>query len=197
MRSKHSGPLSIKTRIGYQNSEDFPEILKYLADTKIDFISIHARTKCAGYSDPINLDYLEQAVKTLPFPVIGNGDIWKVEDAWNMLNETGVRGVMCGRGAISNPFIFHDIKNKLNPTSFKPEKKLHRQKRLLDFALDLVEANKVIEKKPGARIGTFKEFAIWFSKNPLIGRSFFQNIKRLNNWDEIKNTLIWNHNENT
>ena len=50
VRDIHSGTLSVKTRVGYQSDEDYPEILQMLKDCPIDFISIHARTKQDGYS---------------------------------------------------------------------------------------------------------------------------------------------------
>ena len=110
VRDIHSGTLSVKTRVGYQSDEDYPEILQMLKDCPIDFISIHARTKQDGYTAPVNLRHLKKAVETLPYPVIGNGEVWTASDALKMIKETGVSGVMCGRGAVSNPFIFTEIK---------------------------------------------------------------------------------------
>lgn len=183
VRDIHSGTLSVKTRVGYQSDEDYPKILSMLKDCPIDFISIHARTKKEGYEAPVNLAHLKQAVETLPYPVIGNGDIWTASDALKMIKETGVSGVMCGRGAVSNPFIFSEIKSRLNSDS--PNLSFTKED-LIKFVTDLFTKYKSIEEETGKRYtGCAKELCVWLSRNPKLGPSFFQSIKRMNNIDEI------------
>lgn len=177
IREVHSGTLSIKTRVGYQSDEDYPKLLSTLSSAPIDLISIHARTKKDAYSNPVNLEYLKLAKESLPYPVIGNGEIWNLNDAIKMLNETKVDGLMCGRGAISNPFIFKEIKGYLRNENYSVNRK-----DLIDFAESLL--NKYINTPK--KIGLYKEFSIWFSKNPLIGRSYFQEIKTCKNFNEIQ-----------
>lgn len=188
MRSVHRGPLSIKTRIGYQKDENFPDILKALADCPLDFLTVHARTKMEGYTPGINLMRLEQAVKLLPYPVIGNGDVWQASDVLPML-ETGVRGIMCGRGALRNPLIFNDIKNLLQNREEAAAEQ--RKAELLKFARTLCD-NFLNARKSGRHplnAGPYKEFGVWFSKNPLIGRSFFEDIKRIPDLQGISSYL--------
>ena len=185
MRKVHSGPLSIKTRVGYQSDENYSVILSALARCPIDFVSIHARTKCAGYSEPVNLKYLSQAVESLPFPVIGNGDIWTVEDAITMLNETGVRGLMCGRGAVSNPFLLSTLAKTLKGESVEVSKA-----DLTNFFFKLLEAYKKADCEKEKRVGVFKEFSTWFCRHPLIGRELFQQIKRSQTYDELRNSAL-------
>ena len=186
MREHHSGPLSIKTRVGYQTDENYIDILEALSDCPIDFIAIHARTRCAGYSEPVNLEYLSQATSKLPFDVIGNGDVWTAKDGITMLNETGVAGIMCGRGAIANPYLFNDIRE------FKAEKpplSLEYQRiRLLTFAVKLLETYQADTSKKNF-IGTSKEFCMWLSKNPALGKPFFQAVKLCRNVPEILEVL--------
>ena len=153
-----------------------------LSKCPIDFISIHARTKVQGYSAPVNLTRLAEAVDLLPYPVIGNGDIWNVEDAMTMLKETGVAGLMCGRGAVSNPFLFSEIKSVINN---QQEVKRTRVD-LMKFVIKLFKKYKLVEEQTKKRyIGCAKELCVWLSKNPLMGKEFFQSIKRMNNLDEI------------
>ena len=185
MREIHSGPLSIKTRVGYQSDEDFPVILSALADCPIDFVSIHARTKCAGYSEPVNLKYLTQAVESLPFPVIGNGDIWTVEDAMKMLDETGVRGLMCGRGAVSNPFLLSTLAKTL-----KGQKAKETREELIEFFFKLLQNYQLVDCLKEKKIGVFKEFTTWFCRHPLIGKELFQRIKRCQTYKELKESAF-------
>lgn len=185
MRKEHTGPLSIKTRVGYDSDEQYPEILDALADCPIDLISIHARTKCAGYTEPVNLRYLSDAVARLPYPVIGNGEVWSVSEGQEMLDRTGVDGIMCGRGAISNPYIFKDLRAFVDGEELTPS--TQRVSELYLFALkliDLYENEGVIKSK--SLVGVFKEFSIWFARNPLVGKEYFATIKRSQDFTEIR-----------
>ena len=187
LRETHKGPLSIKTRVGFQSAEDYPNIISALADCPLDFISIHARTRADGYHNPVHLEHLAYAVQHLPYPVIGNGEVWTVHDALHMLKETGVRGVMCGRGATANPFLFCEIKAALRGET-APSDPTVQQERLYAFALRLCalyQEEGLRVDKPQLRLGTFKEFCIWFSRNPLVGRQFFQDIKRAASLEEM------------
>ncbi len=187
IRDIHSGPLSVKTRVGYQSDEDYPKILSMLKDCPLDFISIHARTKQDGYHAPVNLLYLKKAVEALPYPVIGNGEIWTAEDALKMIEETGVSGVMCGRGAVSNPFIFSEIKAIFDSS---PSKTKFTKNDLIKFIINLFTKYKSLEKETGRRsIGPAKELCVWLSRNPKLGSSFFQSIKRMSKIDEILEIL--------
>ncbi|MCB0317813.1 MAG: tRNA-dihydrouridine synthase family protein [Bdellovibrionales bacterium] len=182
MREVHPGPLSLKTRVGYQSDENYSQILMSLAKCPLDFITIHARTKCAGFDGPVNLGYLKQAVESLPFPVIGNGDIWNADDAIKMLNETGVRGLMCGRGAIRNPLLFQQIYSRLNNKEL-----VENKHELIGFFFNLLSEYQNVGQK---KLGVFKEFSGWFSKHPLIGKDLFQAIKRSQSFDELQAKAI-------
>ncbi len=187
MREVHSGVLSIKTRLGFQSSEDFSEILAVLKDCPLDFITVHARSTAGKYEEKVNYDFFEDAVKVLPYPVIGNGDISNVETAKRVMN-TGVSGLMCGRPAITNPFLFNQLKAHFQSNQqFVVSKEM-----LLNFAerllLAYIAKEKVSKKK---FIGVYKEFSIWFSKNELIGREFFDLIKRTNTLEEIRSIQVF------
>lgn len=188
LREQHRGPLSVKTRLGYQSGEDFPLLLDVLCDAPIDFITIHARPRCADYSVPISLNALQQAVNVLPFPVVGNGDVWTPEDAMRML-ETGVRGVMCGRGAIQNPFLFRDIKKLLVGDTSVADRD-ERREELHKFTWALRVLLEEHEKKPNRGLGMFKEISVWLSRNPLMPAGFFSGLKRLQHWQDVSQYLL-------
>ena len=191
MRAVHkNGPLSVKTRLGFESSDEFPELLQYLKDAPLDLITFHARSKCAAYdAEQLETEKLALAAETLPYPVIGNGDIDNVEKALSMLRDTGVAGCMIGRGAITNPYLFHDIKAALNGDSFEldPEKRTTELYRFAVGYLRFLQEKETQVKRP--QIGPFKEFATWFSRNPLIGREFFGSVKRLSDLDSVTQFL--------
>jgi tRNA-dihydrouridine synthase len=180
MRSVHPGPLSIKTRPAFSSLDEYPPLLSALQEAPLDFITIHARPKVCGHSGPVHFEALKEAVQALPYPVIGNGEIWCPEDAFHMIERTGVRGVMCGRGAIRDPLLLTDI------ASLAHRPPLNRKTELAQFVRTLAERYTLYsEGSKKNYIGTFKEFAGWVSKNPLVGREYFEHIKRSSSLKEI------------
>ena len=105
-------PVSVKTRIGFNNdTADHLEIARVVEQSGADMIAVHARLAKnfhGGETDWQKLGEIKQAVK---IPVIGNGSVNTPEDAQRMIDVSGVDGVMIGRGAIGNPWIFEQIRN--------------------------------------------------------------------------------------
>ncbi|MEG0770688.1 MAG: tRNA dihydrouridine synthase DusB [Clostridia bacterium] len=114
-----SVPVSVKIRAGYTNDNiNASEVAKYLEDAGVSFLTIHGRTREQMYSPPVNLKVIEDVANAVTIPVVGNGDVKNYEDFCKM-KSLGVCGVMIGRGAIGNPFLFSEIKQKLAQQSFK------------------------------------------------------------------------------
>ena len=118
-------PITAKIRSGWDDENTASELAKTLADVGVCAITIHARTKRAGFSGTANWAVIEKVKKAVSIPVIGNGDIFSSEDAEKMLKETGCDLIMVGRGALGNPFIFEQINyylennKKLEPPTIK------------------------------------------------------------------------------
>jgi tRNA-dihydrouridine synthase B len=111
---KHSNKryTSVKTRIGF--SEKTPEIIaESIEKAGADFISIHGRTRSGGYKSEVDYDAIRRAKKSVKIPVFANGDITTYEKALEVRDFTKCEGVMIGRGAIGNPWIFYQLKNSL------------------------------------------------------------------------------------
>lgn len=109
MREATHLPLSAKMRAGYDDSGQVLEIASALAEAGIDFLTIHPRRRVDFYGGVADWRIIRLLATRLPIPVIGNGDIWYADDALRMRRETGCKGVMLGRGALRNPFIFQQI----------------------------------------------------------------------------------------
>ena len=111
---KFAKPLSVKIRAGWDaDSINAPEMAVMLAEAGADRVSLHCRTKEEGYTPGIHLEVLADMIsalrKTRPAcEIVGNGDITSAEDAMTMLH-MGCDGVMIGRGALGNPWIFRQI----------------------------------------------------------------------------------------
>jgi len=102
--------FTVKTRIGFDSADVFPELLSILARHSLDLVTVHARTVREMYRSPVRYELIQQAAQTLPCPVLANGNIYSAAKAAEVLKVTGVRGLMIGRGAIRNPWIFRQIR---------------------------------------------------------------------------------------
>jgi nifR3 family TIM-barrel protein len=106
-------PVTVKTRLGWDHtSKPIVEVAERLQDIGIEAIAIHGRTRSQMYGGEADWNLIG-AVKSNPrmrIPVIGNGDIDSAEKALDYRNRYGVDGIMIGRAAIGNPWIFQNIK---------------------------------------------------------------------------------------
>lgn len=117
-------PVTAKTRLGWDNqSIKIREVALRLQSVGIKALAIHARTRSQKYKGDARWDYLKHVKETpgLEIPIIGNGDVTSPEDAKRMFDETGVDGVMIGRGAIGNPWIFERSRHYIDTGELLPE----------------------------------------------------------------------------
>lgn len=113
LRAGISGAFTVKTRIGFSDPGEFDELLDVFSRHRIDLLTVHGRTVAEKYGPHVHLDRIAQAVGRLPFPVLANGNVSSAEDAAHVLGLTGARGLMIGRGAIRNPWLFTQIRDHL------------------------------------------------------------------------------------
>jgi tRNA-dihydrouridine synthase C len=109
-------PISVKTRIGYKSPQEFDIILSHLARHRLSAVYVHARTVKGMYGDPVDFACINIAKAALNCSVIANGDIKTTQEAVNVVKTTNADGVMIGRAAISNPWIFRQIAELTNKT---------------------------------------------------------------------------------
>ncbi len=105
--------FTVKTRIGFDSPAVFDQLLPIFARHSIDLLTVHGRTVAEMYRGEVHYDYIARAAAALPCPVLANGNVDTPERAEAVLRDTGVRGVMIGRGAIRNPWIFRQIRQRL------------------------------------------------------------------------------------
>ena len=103
-------PVTVKTRIGWDaHSVNIREVADVIAEAGADAHTIHGRTRSAYYSGEANWDVIADVAKHSPIPIILNGDINSGEKAREAFERTGCAGIMVGRAAVGNPFIFREI----------------------------------------------------------------------------------------
>ena len=105
-------PVTVKIRIGWdKNSINAVEMAKRLEASGATLICVHGRTREQQYAPYADWTQIARVKEAVNIPVIGNGDIFAPQDALKMINETGCDGIMIGRGALGNPWIFENTIN--------------------------------------------------------------------------------------
>lgn len=112
MRSQISGLFTVKMRVGFDSTDNFEKLLNLINQYQIDLLSLHGRTVKELYRGEVHYDLIHQAVQTVNCPVLANGNITSYLKAEQVLKETGAAGVMIGRSAIRNPWIFQQIRDR-------------------------------------------------------------------------------------
>ena len=117
-------PVTVKTRLGWDDRTiRIQEVALMLQRIGVKALTVHARTRCQKYKGDARWEWLKKLKNTpgLEIPIIGNGDVTTPQDARRMFDETGVDGVMIGRGAIGNPWIFEHTRHFLETGELMPE----------------------------------------------------------------------------
>ncbi len=112
-------PVTVKVRKGWESNDVLP-LLERFEQMGVAAIAIHGRTRNEAYTGASDWNYIRQVKQHLSIPLWGNGDVKSPEDALRMFREVGCDGVMIGRAALHNPFIFRDI-NALIAGSVVPD----------------------------------------------------------------------------
>lgn len=148
-------PLSVKFRIGFNSDKDFETILKILIESQIDLATLHARTVSDLYKNKPQYTFIKKAVQVCPFPILANGDIYSLPILKKVFSSTNCHGIMIGRGALTNPWIFSQWK-QLNaglPINYPTFSDVYNylEKIYIQFKLN--------EKKETIALGILKRFS--------------------------------------
>lgn len=115
-------PVTVKFRKGFHDDcINAVEIAKIAESCGVSAVAVHGRTREQFYSGKADWDIIRQVKEAVKIPVIGNGDIFKPEDAKRMLDETGCDGLMMARGARGNPWLFSRTNHYLDTGELLPE----------------------------------------------------------------------------
>ena len=113
LRSVTPGLFTVKMRLGFEDTANFDALLDLVNSHDVDLLSIHGRTVRQMYRGEVDYDLIQHAVKRVRCPVFANGNITSAAKAAQVLAHTGARGLMLGRAAIRNPWIFRQIRQLL------------------------------------------------------------------------------------
>lgn len=134
-------PVTAKIRVGWDaDSINAPEVCRILQECGMQAIGIHGRTRAQAYRGEADWNVINEAAQSVSVPVIGNGDIASGADIQKRMKETSVSGVMIGRAAMQNPWIFQEAKEFLTTGKLPPpvpvEDRWHLIRRHCDMAVN-------------------------------------------------------------
>jgi tRNA-dihydrouridine synthase len=166
-------PFSVKTRIGFESPAEFDTLMPIFAKHTIDLLTVHARTVKQMYRPGVRYDLIAWAAKELKCPVLANGNVHSAAQAKQLLAETGVRGLMIGRGAIRNPWLFGQIRAELRGEKIK----LPAGRDVLAYIRELWENEITPGVKESAQVQRMKKFMNFIGEG--IGEKFLFEIRRV------------------
>jgi tRNA-dihydrouridine synthase len=173
LRDAVTVPFTVKTRIGFETPAEFDALLPLFAKHPIDLLTVHARTVAQMYRPGVRYDLVARAVRELHCPVLANGNVHSAAQARAVLAETGARGLMIGRGAIRNPWLFDQIRTELRDEKIK----LPSGRDVLAYVRELWENEITPDVKESAQVQRMKKFMNFIGEG--IGEKFLHEIRRV------------------
>jgi nifR3 family TIM-barrel protein len=160
VRKSVSIPLTVKIRTGWdRNSINAVEVLKLAEDCGVEALAIHGRARCDMFSGTADWSVIASVKENARIPIMGNGDVFTPADAERMFRETGVDGVMMGRGVLSNPWLIRQCFDHLSGNAVTPVSPSEKAAFVLSF-LRRVER----EVPPPVAIGKMKKMGGYLTK---------------------------------
>ena len=169
-------PVTVKIRKGWNSKSVVAvEVAKLLEEAGVSAITIHGRTREEYYLGKADWDIIKKVKESVKIPVIGNGDIKTKEDALRMFEQTNVDGIMIGRGAIGNPWIFEEVINYLQG---KEQRKVTNSERLETIIEHINLAVK--EKSENIAIKEMRKHLAYYVRNEKDASKIRERINKIN-----------------
>ena len=175
-------PVTVKIRKGWDNNNIVAvEVAKIIEQAGASAITVHGRTRDEFYSGTADWDIIKQVKQAVKIPVIGNGDIKSLEDAQKIVEQTGVDGIMIGRAALGNPWIFKEVleQKKYEPTNIEK----------LETILKHIQLE-VEEKGENTGIKEMRKHIAWYVKNTKDASKIRDKINTIENINELTSCLV-------
>jgi tRNA-dihydrouridine synthase B len=174
-------PLTIKIRTGWDSeSRNAAEVIKVAADEGITWVAIHGRTRAQGYSGLADWDFIGDLKAKSTIPIIGNGDILSAKDAVQRLRTYDLDGVMIGRGALKDPYIFLESHALWSGTALS-------EPIVRDYSRVFTQLHEELASRCGEHILQIqlRKFAAWFATGYPGASQFRKNIFQSKSTDDI------------
>lgn len=179
LRDGIRGTFTVKTRIGFSDPEEFHRLLDVFASHRIDLLTVHGRTVSEKYGPHVHLDKIALAVARMPCPVLANGNVDSVESARKVRETTGAHGLMIGRGAIRNPWLFQQIRDDFEGR----EVTYPSGREVLAYVEALYESSCSEHVPENAQVSKMKKYMNFLGEG--VSREFLHDIRRVTTKDEF------------
>ncbi len=174
-------PVTLKYRKGWDNDNIVAvEVAKIAEKVGISAITIHGRTRSEFYTGTADLEIIKQVKQAVNIPVIGNGDIVDEETALRMFEETGVDGIMIGRGSFGNPYIFQKIAHFLKTGEKLAEPSKEEKLQIIKKHIDLA-----VKEKGEIAVRELRKHIAWYTKNLKNSSEFRSSINQIETEKEL------------
>ncbi len=179
-------PVTVKMRKGWdENSINAVELAQVVVDAGAAAVTVHGRTRSQFFAGKADWDIIAAVKQAVDVPVIGNGDIWTPQDALAMLQGTGCDGIMIGRAALGNPWVFSQAVHFLETGELLPgptsEEKIVMALRHFDLLVEV--------KGERTAIWEMRKHAAWYVKGLRGAARLRERVNRAQTVDELKGTL--------
>jgi tRNA-dihydrouridine synthase B len=171
--------FTVKTRLGFASADEFDRLLSIFAKHSLDALTVHARTVAQLYRLPVHYDRIRQAVETMPCPVIANGHVYSAAQAEDLLQATGARGLMIGRGVIRSPWLFNQIRQQLRGEVPAPP----TGRDVAEYIRALWDSQPCFDKPERVRCERMKKFLNYLGEG--VPGSFLHQIRRTQTAEEF------------
>jgi nifR3 family TIM-barrel protein len=175
LRDAVTVPFTVKTRIGFESAAEFDDLLALFARHDIDLLTVHGRTVAQMYRPGVRYDLIAQAARSLHCPVLANGNVYSAEQALAVLAQTGARGLMIGRGAIRNPWLFRQIRQHQRGETIT----FPTGRDLLAYIRQLWESQATPDARESAQVQRLKKFMNFIGEGVPPAERFLHEIRRV------------------